>query len=75
MPILTGFLPSVASLPLMVIVAMVPLTEIVSTRFAAVTLTTGLETTEALVGAGLGLVIGFYDWGSALRWIRRWSRR
>ena len=44
-------------MPLMVIVAMVPLTEIVITRFAAVTLTTGFATTAAFVALGAG--VGF----------------
>ena len=44
-------------MPLIVIVAIVPLTEIVITRFAAVTLTTGFAITAAFValGAGVGL--------------------
>ena len=44
-------------MPLMVIVAIVPLTEIVMTRFAAVTLTTGFATTAAFVALGAG--VGF----------------
>ena len=43
----------------MVIVAIVPLTEIVITRFSAVTLTTGLATTGAFVALGAG--VGFAD--------------
>ena len=51
------FLPSFAALPLIVRVAIVPLTEIVITRFAAVTLTTGFATTAAFVALGAG--VGF----------------
>jgi len=45
----------------MVIVAMVPLTEIVMTRFSAVTLTTGFATTAAFVALGAGAGVAGAD--------------